>query len=155
MRQEQRDVLVLVLAAIAALIFLSLAGTARAACEPEPITVNTPTGIAGCEVWGEGVASHYGPGSGAAMNFCTWELRHSTGCGSATVTSVDTGITVVVPIVDFCDCYTGTPNQRVIDLQHDVVAALGLELSAGLYDVIVWPSGQGPAAPTLPDTAIR
>ena len=25
-------------------------------CRPEPITVNTPTGIAGCVVYGEGVA---------------------------------------------------------------------------------------------------
>lgn len=41
-------------------------------CYEVPITINTPTGIAGCEEWGSGIASHYGPGSGVAMNFCTW-----------------------------------------------------------------------------------
>lgn len=132
---------------------------ASAACEPEPITVNTPTGIAGCEVWGEGTASHYGPGNGVAMNFCTWELRHTQGCGKVRIVSLDTGIDTVVPVVDFCDCYTGTPRQRIVDLQYGVVAALGLDLSQGLYLVRVERAGIeqeiGTAGTSLPDTAMQ
>lgn len=55
----------------------------------------------------------------------------------ATVTSLDTGFAVRVPIVEFCDCYTGTNNQRIVDLQYDVVVALGLDISRGLYPVRV------------------
>jgi hypothetical protein len=110
-------------------------------CYSVPVTANTPTGIAGCVVWGQGIASHYGPGNGVAMNFCTWVLRHDTGCGSASITSVTTGRTVVVPIVDFCDCYTGTGDARIVDLQYGVVELLGLPLSQGLYEVIVEPAG--------------
>lgn len=130
---------------------------AQAACRSEPITVNTPTGIAGCEVWGEGTASHYGPGTGVAMNFCTWGLRHEQGCGQVTVTSLDTGISITVPVVDFCDCYTGTPRQRIVDLQYGVVAALGLDLSRGLYPVRVERFEQEIGAPgtSLPDTAMQ
>jgi hypothetical protein len=106
-------------------------------CYSVPITPNTPTGIAGCTRWGAGVASHYGPGSGVAMNFCTWTLRHTQGCGWVSVVSSLTGLATVVPVVDFCDCYTGTPDERIIDLQYDVVAQLGLSLSTGLYEVTV------------------
>lgn len=121
----------------------------RGACQPEPITANTPTGIAGCERWGKGIASHYGPGSGVAMNFCTWELRHGSGCGSVTITSVETGLSVRAPVIDFCDCYTGTPRERIVDLQYGVVEALGLDLAKGLYPVIVRRDEQ------IPDTAMR
>lgn len=120
-----------------------------AACQPEPITQYTPTGIAGCERWGKGIASHYGPGNGVAMNFCTWELRHGSGCGSVTITSLETGLTVRAPVIDYCDCYTGTDRERIIDLQYGVVAALGLDLAKGLYPVIVKRDSQ------IPDTAIR
>lgn len=118
------------------------ASMTAASCRPEPVTPSTPTGIAGCEVWGAGTASHYAPGDGVAMNFCTWGLRHSDGCGSVEVTSVDTGLTVTAPVVDFCDCYTGTADQRIVDLQYGVVAQLGLDLSRGLYPVVVEPAGR-------------
>lgn len=167
------------LALALAIAFYIVLGALRpdpvAACEPEPITANTPTGIAGCERWGDGVASHYGPGHGVAMNFCTWEVRHSVGCGSVVVQSHDTGLTVTVPVVDFCDCYTGTADERIVDLQYGVVAALGLDQSRGLYPVTVWRSeavvesasieGGSPGEtvappveptppPVLPDTAV-
>jgi hypothetical protein len=127
------------------------------ACEPEPVTANTPTGIAGCERWGDGIASHYGPGDGVAMNFCTWELRHSSGCGWVAIQSQQTGIVVTVEVVDFCDCYTGTSRERIVDLQYGVVEALGLNLEAGLYDVTVWREGASSNNPpaVLPDTAME
>jgi hypothetical protein len=143
----------------ALLAFVVGVALASAACEPEPVTVNTPTGIAGCEVWGDGIASMYGPGDGAAMNFCTWEVRHSVGCGMVEVAALDTGRTVIVPVIDFCDCYTGTSNQRIIDLQYGVVDALGLPRSAGLWAVHVTPAAAAFVAPpsvrALPDTSLR
>lgn len=109
-------------------------------CYPIPVGPNTPTGIAGCERWGKGIASYYGPGSGVAMNFCTWTYRHEHGCGFITVKSLASGLQVTVPVVDFCDCYTGTPDERIIDLQYGVVQLLGLNMSQGLYEVEVWPA---------------
>jgi hypothetical protein len=97
-----------------------------------------------------GIASHYGPGSGAAMPFCTWTYRTAHGCGAMVVTSLDTGLSAVVPIIDYCQCYVGTQNERVIDLQWGVVAALGLNTAQGLYRVTLEPfSG------SLPDTAME
>ncbi len=125
-------------------------------CEPEPITPNTPTGIAGCTRWGDGTASHYGPGNGVAMNFCTWELRHSTGCGWVVIQSHQTGVTVTAAVIDFCDCFTGTADERIVDLQYGIVGALGLDTSAGLYSVNVEPAPDwavAPAVQALPDTA--
>lgn len=109
-------------------------------CYSVPVSANTPTGIAGCIRWGEGIASHYGPGSGVAMNFCTWVRRHTYGCGLVTITSLETGITVTAPVIDFGDLYTGTPNERIVDLQWGVVEALGLDVRKGLYPVEVWPA---------------
>ena len=141
--------------ALAALVWLfGLAGDAGA-CESTPITANTPTGIAGCERQGDGIASHYGPGHGVAMNFCTWAVRHSSGCGEVTIRSHHTGLTVTVPVVDFCDCYTGTPRERIVDLQYGVVEALGLDTMNGLYPVTVWRTGAAAQPATLPDTAME
>lgn len=98
-----------------------------------------------------GVASWYGPGTGVATPWCTWTLRHSAGCGSLRIQSHLTGLTVEAPVVDWCSCYVGTPQERIVDLQWGVVAALGLDRADGLYDVTVWRTG----APALPDTAVR
>lgn len=88
------------------------------------------------------------------MNFCIWELRHSEGCGWVRITSHDTGITVTAEVVDFCDCWVRSSRQRIVDLQYGVVAALGLDLSRGLYPVTVEPAHSS-SSMTLPDTAIR
>lgn len=140
---------------LAALVLLLALATPAAAgdegCYPVPVTPNTPTGIAGCLRSGDGIASWYGAGTGGAMNFCTWAVRHDTGCGFALVTSRDTGKAVVVPIIDFCDCFTGTADERIIDLQTGVLPLLGLDPARGLYPVTVEPYGGDP--PTLPDTA--
>jgi hypothetical protein len=107
-------------------------------CYSVPKTPNTPTGIAGCIRFGTGTASFYSQlGLGAAMNFCTWTLRHGQGCGSVTVTALSTGISVRVPIVDFCDCYTGTADERIIDLQGGLLPLLGLNPAEGLFRVRV------------------
>jgi hypothetical protein len=62
----------------------------------------------------------------------------SKGCGSVTVTALSTGISVRVPVVDFCDCYTGIEGkERIIDLQGGVLAVLGLNPTEGLFRVRV------------------
>ena len=109
----------------------------NAGCYWVPWTVNTPTQIAGCWRSGQGIASFYAPGSGVAMNFCTWTLRHTKGCGSVRITSLDTGNSVIAPVIDFCDCYTNTSRERIVDLQTGVLYALGLSPTRGLYVVKV------------------
>ena len=96
-----------------------------------------------------GIASWYGPGEGVAMPFCTWAYRHTYGCGAVIIRSLDTGMAVVAPVIDYCQCYVGTPQERIIDLQLSVVGALGLDPSKGLFRVSVEAfSGE------LPDTAM-
>ena len=106
----------------------------RTGCRSIPVTSNTPTGIAGCEVWGAGIASHYGPGNGVARNNCIWPWNN---CGSVRITSLQTGISVIVPVTMYCDCYTGTSNERIVDLQYGVLQMLGLDYGRGLYEVVV------------------
>jgi len=140
------------LAAVLAIgALLGVPALSRAACHPVEVTDNTPSGIAGCYHWGRGDASQYTEaGWGAAMNFCTWTFRAKHGCGSVAVTYHR--LTVEVPVIDFCDCYQRPgPNGerlRIIDLQGDVVRALGLP-RWNVTPVEVWPVG------ALPDTALR
>lgn len=105
--------------AIIVLAFLVFAGTVRAG---GPVS---------------GTASWYGPGNGVAMPFCTWTYRHSHGCGLVLITSTQTGRSTVAPVIDYCQCYVGTPSERIIDLQWGVLANLGLSTDQGLYPVTV------------------
>jgi hypothetical protein len=98
-----------------------------------------------------GIASWYGPGNGVASQWCTWTLRHQSGCGTAKITSLETGITTYAPVIDWCQCYRGTAQERIIDLQWGVVESLGLPISQGLYPVRVeWLT----ATTEIPDTAM-
>jgi len=98
-----------------------------------------------------GIASHYGPGTGVATQWCSWVRRHTVGCGWLRIQSGQTGLTVVAPVIDWCQCYRGTRDERIVDLQWDVVEALGLELAQGLYPVTVVRTD----AAGIPDTAMR
>lgn len=124
---------------LAALALLAFAGAAA---------------VRGGEPGVSGWASHYGPGHGVAMPFCTWTLRHTNGCGWVQIQSADTGLVVQVPVIDYCYCRVmpSSHPDRIVDLQWGVVDALGLERSTGLYAVTVWLIPDGPLF-ELPNTA--
>lgn len=123
----------------------------QAECEPYPVTSYSPTGIVGCEVYGEGVASWY-QGSGVARNDCVWPWN---ACQPIEITSLETGRSIVVTPTMYCDCYTGTADERIVDLDLAAVRSLGLDPSRGLFPVRVEPAGVGTGLPALPDTAMR
>lgn len=100
----------------------------------------------------QGIASHYGPGGGVATQWCTWTLRHTEGCGQVAIRSSETGKRVIAPVIDWCQCYRGTADERIIDLQWGVVKALGLPLSQGLYPVTVQ---RIESATLLPNTSME
>lgn len=136
----------------------------EAACEyypPDP--PNEPTGVKGCEVYGVGKASMWG-GPGVATNACIYPW---TACQPIRITSLETGISVDRVPTMYCDCFTGTEDERLVDLDPATVAALGLDPDVPtLHDVRVEPIGipvldaAGPdptcdPACALPDTAVQ
>lgn len=164
-----------VLVGIAFVLICALAGAAPVdagdeTCHPIEVTWYSPSGVAGCTLDGPtaGVASWY-PGRVAAANWCVWPW---TACGSARVTSHATGISITVPVAQYCDCWW-TTDRRLVDLTQDQVLALGLDPADGIFAVTVEPIEQagdprldesvagdgasGAAIPpvTLPDTALR
>lgn len=143
--------LVRALMAAALLAALMYPAPVRAECEPYPVTKHSPTGIVGCETYGEGIASHWA-GPGVARNDCVWPW---TACRAIFVTSVDTGVTIVVTPTMFCDCYTGTANERLVDLDPAALAALGLDPARGLSPVVVRPAEDESSATLLPDTSME
>ena len=130
-----------------------LAGVVRGydGCRPEPVTPNTPTGIAGCVVYGEGIASRWG-GPGVARNDCVWPWLN---CTPIVITSLETGKAITISPTMFCDCWLGHdgPNgetARIVDLDPIALQLLGLDPSRGLYPVTV-----EPAASMIPNTAMQ
>jgi hypothetical protein len=120
-------------------------------CEPEPASQWAPAGWVCPPMYGEGIASTY-PGSGAARNDCVYPWRE---CPSLVVMALDTGRSITVTPVTWCHCYVNAPGPngetaRIIDLTPEQVAALGLELSKGLWAVRV-----EPATAALPDTSMK
>lgn len=113
----------------------------------------SPTGIAGCVVYGDGVASHW-QGPGVARNDCVYPW---TDCQPVRITSHETEQSVVVTPTMFCDCFTGTPDGRIVDLDPVTLRELGLDPAKGLYPVTVEPVGGEYGSPPalLPDTALR
>ena len=135
---------------IALAAWLMFAGPAGAACEYyEPDPPNEPTGVKGCEVYGEGLASMWA-GPGVARNDCVYPW---TACASIRITSLETGISVDRTPTMYCDCYTGTADERLVDLDPPTVAALGLNPDVPtLHGVRVERIGVPISDVMLPDT---
>lgn len=143
-----------ILLAVILLFGLTASAAAYDGCyEVEAHPVWAPTGVAGCEVYGEGIASHW-RGPGVARNDCIWPW---TDCQTIRITSLETGRSVVVTPTMFCGCYTGTPDGRIVDLDPATLRSLELDPAKGLYPVTVEPVGGEYGSPPalLPDTAMR
>ncbi len=139
-------------------VILALAATARAGdgCERyTPVPPHEPTGIKGCVIYGEGIASRY-DGPSVARNDCVWPW---TACTPIQITSIETGRSIIVTPQMYCDCYTSTADERIVDLNRQAVEALGLRWEDGLYEVVTEPASIVVTEPApiaaLPDTAME
>jgi len=127
------------------------------ACEAYPVGPNSPTGCVNDVAYGVGKASTWG-GPGVARNDCTYPW---TACTPIQITSLSTGLSIVVTPTMYCDCWRGLkpgetgPNgerPRLVDLDPLSVVALGLP-GPGLWDVRVEPVNT--ATVMLPNTAME
>jgi hypothetical protein len=123
-------------------------------CRPYPVTDYSPTGVVGCVVYGEGTASMWG-GPGAARNDCVYPW---TDCQTISIQSLQTGLVIIVTPTMYGDLYLGDDdpsNDRIVDLDPGMVAALGLDAAAGLWRVNVTPVDARSGQPLLPDTSME
>ena len=136
----------LVLLGFGLAVWLSVPTTAEA-CERTAREAYNPTGWEGCTVYGEGWASRY-EGAGVARNDCLWPWA---ACEPIRITALQTGRSIEVQPVMFCDCWWRRSGWwKLVDLNRAAVEALGLDWAQGRYRVRVEPLTQG-----LPDTALR
>jgi hypothetical protein len=134
------------------LFWLMVPRAVNAECQTYPPNPpHEPTGIKGCEIYGEGIASRY-PGNGVARNDCVYPW---TNCQTIKITSLETGLTAIVTPMMYCDCYTGTTDERIVDLDNFTLGLLGLNWNDGLYPVRVEPvnGAASSAIGLLPNTA--
>ena len=134
-------------AAIILLGSLALPTPTAAACRQTQKEWYNPSGWEGCLIFGTGLASQW-QGPGVARNSCTYPW---TNCTTIRITSLETGREIVVTPQMFCDCYTNTDNQRLVDLGPAAMAALGLDPNKGLHPVTVEPA----TAISLPNTSMK
>lgn len=138
-------------------LVVCLAGTPRPAVLAIPADALTATGAVGLRGPSSGTdamrttvlhgrASWYGTGTIAAAGPV---LRRALGPGwRGTVVRVSSGSrSVVVRLVDWCQCYRGTKGERVIDLGADAFRELA-PLAVGVIRVSV-----SPILPPATDTA--
>ena len=126
-------------------------GAGDETCRPEPITPETPSGIAGCTIDGPtvGVASTWG-GTTTAAQWCVYPW---TDCGWVRVTSHLTGLSIESRVGTFCDCWWSS-DRRLVDLTRGQVLALGLDPAAGIFEVTVTVLEAPTAIPAMSDTAV-
>lgn len=104
---------------------------------PDGTTAATPTPVPANEV--TGIASNY-PGTAGWMGQATVALPGAL--GGAYTGEVNGYVTVCadrcarLPVVDWCQCYWGTGDQRVVDLSHPAWALVSdVPLAQGLVEV--------------------
>lgn len=127
-------------------------------CVPEAASQWAPAGFICDPIYGDGWASMWG-GPGAATNSCVYPWKD---CQTIAVTSLETGITIIVTPTTWCHCWANVtgPNgetERLVDLDPGHVAALGLDPDLPtLHRVHVEPVREEASSHTLlPNTAME